>query len=79
MVVRGLLGVELGIEFGETLAVGAARVGIGLGRAALEAGQALEHVLRPAEGFAELAVADHVDPGLRLPAHHRGDRSLRQR
>ena len=72
--------VELGIELGEPLAVGAAleRIGAGLDRPALEAAQALEHVLRPADRFAELAVADHVDAGLGLPAHDVGDRSVRQ-
>ena len=46
----------------------------GLDRPALEAAQALEHVLRPADRLAELAVAHHVDAGLRLPAHDVGDR-----
>ena len=74
---HALARVELGIELGETLPIGAAgeRVGAGLHRPALEAAQAFEHILRPADRFAELAVTDHVDPGLRLPAHDLGDRT----
>ncbi len=73
---HGLARVELGIELGKPLPVGAAseRIGIGLDRAALEAAQALEHVLRPADRFPELAVADHVDAGLGLAANDLGDR-----
>src|SRR5207253_3565710 len=41
---------------------------------ALETAQTLKHVLRPADRFAELAVADNVDTGLRLPPHDLGDR-----
>src|SRR5262249_61975515 len=68
--------VELGIEFGESLSIGAALKGIGtrLDRTALEAAQAFERVLRPADRFPEFAVADHVDAGLGLPADDTGDR-----
>src|SRR5215813_11699836 len=68
--------VELGIEFGETLAIGAALkwIGTGLDRAAFEAAQAFERVLRPTDRFPEFAVADHVDAGLGLPADDSGDR-----
>jgi hypothetical protein len=63
--------VELGVEFREVLTIGAAleRIGAGLHRTALEAAEALEHVLRPADRFPELAVADHVDAGRGLPPH----------
>ena len=68
--------IELGIELGKSLPVGATRERIGgrLNRPALEAAQALERVLRPADGFPELAVADHVDAGRGLPADHLGNR-----
>src|SRR5262249_39728948 len=64
--------VELGIELGEFFSVGAALewTSAGLDRTALEAAQPLERVLRPADGFSELAVADHVNAGLRLLLHH---------
>jgi hypothetical protein len=68
--------IELGIEFRETLAVGAALERIGgimLDRTALEAAQTLQCILRPADRFAELAVAHHVDTGLRLLTHDGGD------
>src|SRR5262249_11964082 len=39
-----------------------------------EPAQPLQHVLRPADRLAELAVAHHVDAGLRLAPHHGGDR-----
>jgi len=57
------------------LPVGAARERIGgrLHRPAFEAAQAIERVLRPADGFSELAVADHVDAGGSLPANHFGN------
>ena len=69
-------GIELGIELGETLAVDAARerIGAGLDRPPLETAQPLEHVLRPGDRFAELAVADDVDADLGLLAHDLGDR-----
>src|SRR6476646_5475830 len=44
-------------------------------RAALEPAQALQHVLRPADGLSKLPVADHIDAGFGLPAHDIGDRS----
>ena len=68
--------VELGVELGEFLAVDAAleRVGARLERPPLEAAQAFEHVLRPADRLAELAVADDVDAGVGLLAHDGGDR-----
>jgi ABC-type glutathione transport system ATPase component len=50
------------------------RIGGGLNRPALEAGEAIEGILRPADGFPELAVADHVDAGRGLPADHLGNR-----
>src|SRR5262249_60044478 len=64
--------VERGVEVGEALAVGAAleRVGVGPDGTALEAAEPLEHVLRPADRLAELAVADDVDPDLGLLPHH---------
>src|SRR5262249_23363659 len=46
-------------------------------RPALESAQALEHILRPADRFAELAVAHHVDAGVGLVAHDLAD-GLRQ-
>ncbi len=71
--------VQLGVEFREAFAVGAARewVGARFHRTPLKAGQPLQRILRPADRLAELAVADHVDPGSRLPTHDRCDR-LRQ-
>ena len=69
-------GIELGIKFGELLAVDAARewIGAGLDRPPLEAAQPFEHVLRPADRFAELAVADDVDADFGLLVHHLRDR-----
>ena len=66
---RSARGVELGIERGEAFAVRALRDGAQAAhRAPLEAAQALERVLRPADRLAELAVARHVDAGVvRLP------------
>jgi len=60
------------MPLGEARAISAAREGIGAGlrRPALEAREALERVLRPADRFAELAVARPVDAELDLPAHH---------
>ena len=68
--------IELGIEIGEPLPVAAAlkRIGARLDRSALEPAQPLERVLRPADRLPELAVADDVDAGGRLPAHDLGDR-----
>ena len=76
---RLLARVELGVEVGEPLAVGAAleRIGAGFDRATLEAAEPFEHVLRPADGFSELAVADHVDAGL-PPAGARSRRPMGQ-
>src|SRR5262249_50491837 len=67
--------VEFRIELREALAIDPAREGIGavLDRPALEAAQALQHVLRPADRFAELTVAHDVDAGLGLLAHDVGD------
>ena len=75
---NALAGIELGVELGELLAVDAAgeRIGARLDRPPLEAAQALQHVLRPADRFAELAVADDVDADLGLLAHDLGDRLL---
>src|SRR6185295_18306324 len=42
-------------------------------RPPLEAAHALDDILRPGNALAELAVADHVDAGLGLMAHHVGD------
>ncbi len=70
-------GVELGIKFGELLAVDAAgkRIAARLDRPPLKTAQPFEHVLRPADRFAELAVADDVDAGFGLLVHHLRDRS----
>ncbi len=68
--------IELGIEFREALAVGAALEwigGVALDWPPLEAAQALQRVLRPTDRFAEFAVARNVDADLRLLAHHVGD------
>src|SRR5262249_31921459 len=68
--------VELGIELGEALSIGAALkwIGTGLDRTAFEAAQSFERVLRPADGFSEFAVADHIDAGLGLPTNDGGNR-----
>ncbi len=73
-----LAGIELGIKLGEFLAVDAAgeRIGARLDRPPLETAQSLQHILRPADRFAELAVADDVDADLGLLAHDFGDRLL---
>src|SRR4051794_25465511 len=69
--------VELGIELGEALAIRAALKWITprSDRAALEPAQALQHVLRPADGLSKLPVADHIDAGFGLPADDISDRS----
>ena len=71
------MGVELGIELGEALAIRAALKWIAprFDRAALEPAQTLQHVLRPADGLSKLPVADHIDAGFGLPADDIGDRS----
>ena len=68
--------VELGIELGEALSIGAALkwIGTGLDRTAFEAAQPFERVLRPADRFPEFAVADHIDAGFGLAANDGGDR-----
>src|SRR5262249_58909087 len=68
---RAVGAVHLGVELGEARAVGAApeRVVAGLNFAPLEAAQALERVLRPADGLAELAVARQVDADVGLLLH----------
>ena len=74
-----ILGVELLVELGEALAVGALGeriAGRGVERPPLEAGHALDHILRPGNALAELAVADDVDADLGLLADHLGDRLL---
>src|SRR5262249_15008579 len=45
-----------------------------LERPALEAGEPLQHILRPADRLAELAVADHIYAGVGLRLHHVDDR-----
>src|SRR5262249_33557439 len=67
--------IELGVEFGEALPIGPRlkRVCPGLPGTTLEAAQAFERVLRPADRFAEFAVADHVDTDLGLAPNDRGD------
>jgi hypothetical protein len=42
----------------------------GPGRPALEAAQALQGVLRPADGLSELAIAGHIDPCIGLTPDH---------
>src|SRR4051812_34228577 len=71
------MGVELGIEFGEALAIRTALKWVTprFDRAALEPAQAFQHVLRPADGLSKLPVADHIDAGFGLPADDIGDRS----
>src|SRR5262249_13043540 len=70
--------VELGIELGETFAIGPAleRIGPLRNGAALEAAQPLQPVPRPADRLAELPLADHLDPDLGLLTHDPGDRIL---
>ena len=67
--------IELGVKLGEARAVGAARkrMGAGLHLPALEAAQALERVLRPADRLAEFAVARRVYAELGLPPHNLGN------
>jgi len=48
-------------------------MGARLDRPALEAAQALERVLRPADRLAEFAVARRVDADLGLPHHNFGN------
>src|ERR1051325_2042458 len=69
---RAFGGVELTVELREARAVGAAREPVVLrpGAAALEAGKALQSVLRPADGLAKLALADHADAGFGLALDH---------
>jgi hypothetical protein len=68
-------GIEIGVELGETGAVETAGEGIGarLERPALEAAEAEQRVLRPADRLAELTIADDVKADLGLPAHDVGD------
>ena len=68
--------IEFGIELGEFLAINAARerIGAGFDRPPLEARQPFQHILRPADRFAEFAVADDIDADLGLLPHHLGDR-----
>src|SRR6202030_2403608 len=70
-------GIELGIKFGELLAVDAAGKWIAarLDRPPLETAEPFEHVLRPADRFAELAIADDVDADLGLLAHRLRNRN----
>ena len=71
-----ILGVELLVEFGEALAVGALgeRVaGRGLNGRRSKPDDPLDHILRPGNALAEFAVADDVDADLGLLAHHLGD------
>ncbi len=67
--------IQVGIELGETRAVDAAGEGIGAGleRPALEAAEAKQRVLRPADRLPELTVADDVDADVGLLAHDLGD------
>src|SRR6185503_8255469 len=72
-----LLRIELGVELGKLRAISATLEWISRllpERAALEARQALECVLRPADGLAELAVADDVNAGTCLLAYDVGNR-----
>jgi hypothetical protein len=50
-----------------------------LDRPPLEAAQPFEHILRPADRFAELAVADDVDARLGLLVHDLGDGAFQAR
>ncbi len=72
---KALARIELSIELGEPLPIGSARERIGAccDRPPLEAAEPFENVLRPADGFPELAVADDVDAGIGLPANDLGD------
>src|SRR5919204_566873 len=49
------------------------RIGPRLDRAAFEAAQAFQRVLRPADRFSEFPVADHVDADLGLAVNDGGD------
>src|SRR5262249_55975767 len=49
-------------------------IGTRLDWTAFEAAQSFERVLRPADGFSEFAVADHIDAGLGLPTNDGGNR-----
>src|SRR5512145_707116 len=63
--------VELVIELVKAGAVGSARNARRIfERAALEAAQPLQRVLRPADRLAELAITGHIDAGLGLLAHN---------
>ena len=64
--------VELAVELCETRPVSAAVEAVLArpGGPALEPGQALQHVLRPADGFAELSVAHDVEARLDLTPNH---------
>ena len=59
------------------LAIGAAlkRIGARFHRTPLEPAQAFQDVLRPADGFSELTIADHIDAGFGLSVDDIGDRS----
>lgn len=59
-----LSGIEFRVEFGEALAL-ERHGGLLLDWAALEAAQALQHILPPDDRFAELAVAYDIDARLR--------------
>src|SRR5262249_53254907 len=73
---HALARIELGVELGEARPVGAAlkRILARLERPALEAREPLQHILRPADRLAELAVADDVDPGIGLRLDYVDDR-----
>src|SRR2546425_5077300 len=68
---RAVRRIELGVELREARAISAARERIGARscRPALEAREALERVLRPADRFAELTVARNIDAGFGLAPH----------
>src|SRR5215470_4797456 len=73
---NALASIELGVELGKARAVSAAleHIAARLKGAALEARQAIEHILRPADRLAELAIAHDVEAGVGLRLHHVGNR-----
>ena len=71
--VGGIARVHLGVEACEARAVGAGGEGVHAAEGAtLEAAEAGERILRPADRLAELAIAGHIHARRLLLAHHLG-------
>jgi hypothetical protein len=74
-----ILRVELLVELGEALAIRALSERVArrrVERPPFESRDTLDHVLRPGDALAELAVADDIDPDLGLVANHLRHRLL---